>query len=794
MKFSNNKRSLEKRNTYIPLLNKNNKGFFESNSLKSTNIISFRDQEENYESNLSKTKRKSQLSKLNNNFQAYKTTLNSNNSTKNKRNISKENNNTLITNENIKSQQTQNLKDDLTAGGSKTKIYNHESEKIVYPINAKNRNSIQINSKSNLFMKSRSKSEFDIPFPDKIIKPNDKDERLYKAEFDKSPNYNRSENYFNKTDLKNLEKINEINNSNSKDNLNFNNSNLNKSEFLKEDNKENKLDNDFAKANSKNINTNKDTNFEYLRDPNFIYNSNNNKNNDKATNQLSIHQRKNLVAATNPHKNSRVLTNSRMNTSNTEKKAERKAKKISIISPESFKTDFIEYENESRRKSALNSKRNSENADFNYKNKANRYSTVSTSNSKSRSKVNYNNLKGAFNVENSNERIDLNTRNDMETKGKFNENTNRNYDENNNYIHRHSKHNRFNSHADNYYDNLNFNYKNEFDSEIKNKINNFYPDRNSNISSAQDFYKGYKNKEDYLEIIPSIRELSKEPHMSSNNFETHKEHILKIPHLSEKVFTQKINEHTNLSNNIYNKTREIKPSSIDKFRDLSPIRESEYSYDIYKKRNSIIEKKIDDIDLYNNNDNKSNKNFEEIKKAKNQSNPINNFSKKDFGNSKLAGFPENNYRVDDTISSLNNLYEFKINKNSNFIYDEVQEKILPLTNFEGESYPENLYRDDKVFLRDSDIIYNRMNPNSKRNIEENETNKNLKYKSNEFNKRASTRKKITNTSISNSSIKKSKKSESFVPWDKVFKEKFREDFKNDIKVVPAININKKNKK
>ena len=50
--------------------------------------------------------------------------------------------------------------------------------------------------------------------------------------FDKNTNYNISGNNFNKTDLKNLEKIIEINNSNSNINinLNLNNSNFNKSE------------------------------------------------------------------------------------------------------------------------------------------------------------------------------------------------------------------------------------------------------------------------------------------------------------------------------------------------------------------------------------------------------------------------------------------------------------------------------------------------------------------------------------------------------------------------------------
>ncbi len=770
MKSSNNKKSLEKRNTLNPQLNKKQKAILEPSSVRSSKYINFKDEAETkQESNhQTKSKRKSQISKLNKNeSQSYKTsTLYSNNSSKTKQKTSKENNYTLNTNENLKSQQNyqniKNLKDDLTAAGeSETKIYNHESEKIVYPNSAhasKHRSSAPKTQKARSSVKNRSKSEFDISVGNKNVNISEKEKAVKRVEFDKNSNYNISRsNNFNKNDLKNLEKIIEINNSNSNLNFNLNNSHLNKSEVLNEDNaNESKNKHHQANFKSKDI---KESNFDYLQDPNFIYNTNSNKNKDNsASNQFIKHQRINSVsgsiAGTNNLKNSRVITNSRMNTSNTEKKAEIKAKKMSLISPESLKTDFINYENESRRKSALYSKRNSEAVQLdNYNNKSNRSSIVSTSNSKSRSKVNFNNLKNAFNSNQSGV-VNLNTNNtNKDTKENLaaEEKLIRNDNFYNN--HRESNHSRFNSHTNNYYENLNFNYKNEFDVELKEKINHIQAERttqNRNYSQQDNYKRKINNKDDCLVMVPSARESAKEEanvFTTNNKDEIIQGKIFQNAYLDEKFLGRNFNdnENTELSSNFYTKAKEIKPSSTDKFRDLSPIRESEYSHDIYKKKDPNVEIKIDNIDLKNNNNESKSKNNlhnENISKATYRSNtaikqniPIT--SRDTADNNKRPEFPESKNRINNALSNFNNLYEFKNNIKTNFIYDEVHEKILPITNFEGESYPENLYREDKVFLRDNEMIYNRRSVNSNMKIEDCDSNRNNNnYKSNEFSQSA----------------------------------------------------------
>lgn len=99
--------------------------------------------------------------------------------------------------------------------------------------------------------------------------------------FDKNTYFNNRGNNFNKTDLKNLEKIIEINNSNSNINinLNLNNSNFNKSEkTLQEVN--NELN--FA-TNTLNNKKQENPNFDSLENQynlNKINNSNSNKNKD----------------------------------------------------------------------------------------------------------------------------------------------------------------------------------------------------------------------------------------------------------------------------------------------------------------------------------------------------------------------------------------------------------------------------------------------------------------------------------------------------------------------------------
>lgn len=784
--MSKNKRSLDKRNTYIPHSNKHSIGIFESDNSKTNSIINFKNDTYNRKNSLFINKRKSQINNLNTgNYQTYKTTLNSNNSTKNRKNTSKESNNYSEANQKKQNQNFKNFEDDIKKEDYKTKIYNHESEKIVNSINQKNMNSIEFNSKANTFIKNRTKSEYNLSISDKILNINDKERSEFSNDLEKNKNYNSIDNNFNKNDLKNLEKIIEINNSNSNINLNLNNSNLEKSEFLKDDNENNRNENNLIISDNvftNNIQNNEQLNLECLQDPNFIYNTKSNQNKNKKENTFSNHQRIKSGAASVNYKNSRIQTNSRINTSNTEKKADRKANKMSIISPDSLKTDFIKYENESKRKSALFTKRNSENIDFNNKNKAIRYSTVSTSNSKGRSKNNFINLKNAFNTDLNNEGIDLITKNDKNSKENFNKNDIRK----SNYNYRENKHSRYYSHSGNYFDNLNFNYKNEFDDEIGNRINNFNSERNTNKYSAQELYKGSSSN---IEEIPFIKKSIKEEHLLNSNFETFKENNLYHPDFVNKTSNNNLDRNSEINYNVNNKTREIKPKSTDNFRDLSPIRESEYSQDFYKKRNSFLEKKIDNIDLNNNNEIRINQNIEELKNNKYKINP--NYSNTDFRNSNLHGVSQSNLRVDDAISSLNNLYEFKNNKNSNFIYDEVHEKILPITNFVGESYPENLYREDKGFNRRTELFSDRANLNNQRKIEDNESERNINYKSNEFNQSASTIKKITNSNFSNSRIKKSKKKEStFVPWDKVYKDKFREDFKNDLKAAPSMNRKK----
>jgi len=777
----------------------------ETSGKNNNNIIKFKNNTN--ENNSPKSKGRNNLP-TNQNYEnlAYKTTINSNSSNKFKRKTSKENSNNLITNDNQKNQNLLNLKQDLTPrDSSNPKIFNHENEKIVnLNTTRKTRFSVPKANKKVGFVKNRSKSEYNIAMPNNILKITEE----AKGEKNNSDlNYNISGNNLNKNDLRNLEKIIEINNSNSNINLNLNNSNSNKSETTKEVNN--------------NLNTIKNTqlNCENLQNPNSVFLTNN-RNKDNLNNQFSKHQRINSIrgslAKTNTIKNSKILTNSRINTSNTERKEERKKKKISLISADSLKNDFMRFENENKRKSVLNSKRNSKIENFD-NHKAQRYSAVSSSNSRSRG--HYNNLKNNINFYSNEEKNHENTGNAQNPRDLYYDDlyiNNRNEkiqkeikydyhnDLNNNINFKQSKPLGFASYDNNYYDKLNFNYKNEYDAEIHEKMNDYFLNRNfkSESNNTQKIIQEKANIDNnfYENNNPSIKESSKDINKLSSNFETFQTKFYNNADLNnnlnyqedknfEDVKYNKYNEdNININNNLSYKNREINAAIADKFRDLSPIRESEYSYDVYKKRDSKLESISNQLDVYNDINNNENNRFERFRN--NHANINNN----NIYPNNNENFTNNNYRAnrreidsnprfDEAINNFNNLYEFKNNKNSNFIYDEVHEKILPLKNFEGESYPENLYKEDIKYIRENEMLYNSNKIKNDTKFEEIDSNRKLNYKSNEFNQTGSTFKKFTNSNFSNSKVKKKKKNDSsFVPWDKVYKEKFKEQFKNDIKL------------
>lgn len=116
---------------------------------------------------------------------------------------------------------------------------------------------------------------------------------------------------------------------------------------------------------------------------------------------------------------------------------------------------------------------------------------------------------------------------------------------------------------------------------------------------------------------------------------------------------------------------------------------------------------------------------------------------------------------------MNNLYNFNNSNNNEFIYDEVNEKIFPLKNFEGESFPENLYREENnIDFKDLDL-----------------KNKLKKQKINEFNQSSSSGFGKMNK-MSNSKIKFTKKTDSnstgYVSWNKIVKEKIKDNLEPQV--------------
>jgi len=787
----------------------------------------------NTENRSSKRKRKSSINPISKNDTIdYKTSLNSNISKKNKRNTISVNKNKNY-DETRKSENFIDLKDGLTSNNSNfnAKIYNHEKEKILNMKNTSSsefelkRDSIYINSgisnddnnNNNLYstknkssiprhdriVKNRSKSEYNLSKQNTLNNANNKRIKFCEStEFDKKNvrvkwndedlNLNDGTNNFNKNDLKNLEKIIEINNSNSNININPNNSNYNKLE------KSIGEENNYV-TNNNNINTN----------------TNSTKNIENKQNYTLKHQRMNStsasIAVANQLRNSRILTNSEFNTSNTEKKSERKTKKMSLISPEHFKNDFIKYENSSKKIMYKNRKSISENV-VQENIKTNRNSILSTTSNKKH----YSNLKPTNNKNNINSTTNQNLNIYEQTQDKIKSDNNQKYLEENDFRQKYennykyaqnypnnkrsnfnkevdkNKKNKLNSFDNNYYDNMNFNYKNEFDDEINEKTKSLKLSANSGedfqvsknqINDNNEKFKNNKNKKIHFENIVNEKIDLNDQHYKKD--------------ITESNFDDEIKN--KIENVEYIKTREIKPNSTDKFRDLSPIRESEYSYDLYnRKKESNNERnfhKINNEDNYIQNqiskkkfDSKIDIDQETIidkEREVNSNHRENILSKKEYLDKRQFDY-DSKIKFDDALKKFNNLYEFKNNKNSNFIYDEFQEKILPITNFEGESYPENLYRGDKKHLRENDMINNRSKLNNKIKREEIEYNRNTNniIKSNEFEKTGSNIKKIKNSNISMSRIKKNKKNDSsFVPWDKVYKDKFKEDFKNEVNLI-----------
>lgn len=518
----------------------------------------------------------------------------------------------------------------------------------------------------------------------------------------------------------------------------------------------------------------------------------------KITNRPNSISDSNVIS--NTIKNSKFLISSRLNTSHKEKKNSKKRKKISLISPDNFKNDFIKYENLHTNRRNSHSNKSEGNKGF------------------SHPKLRFSNVLSSFNNNELNVNYDYNSLSQKNVNKNYKEQNKHMFIENNPYVIKFDHNNQglennkshtnnivkrrnYNSHdlvnkldylntdkpqcdnfktSYNYYDNIQINYKNDFDTEINTKIpymsgRSFYSKSdNYNYSSSSNFYKSSNENLNMRNSIKNFtfnytRPLESNSRSSNKDkFISSKDLINKINHENDvpKVVRESNDENNlNSNNNNSKNNKEIKPSNTDKFKDLSPIRESDYSNDVQKNLKMRIKQKSENAG----NDGKmeSNKNITQYhQKNDNINSKINKLKNK----SKITKLKEN-FKILSTNNIENNfknLYNYNNSKNNDFIYDEFNEKILPLINFEGESYPENLFKEDK-YLKQSSHDGNVIDKNKE----------NLPNKLKEFSNTASST--FKKSDMSNSKITKKKISNiGYVPWDKVYKEKFKEDFKGKI--------------
>jgi len=307
------------------------------------------------------------------------------------------------------------------------------------------------------------------------------------------------------------------------------------------------------------------------------------------------------------------------------------------------------------------------------------------------------------------------------------------------------------------YDNLNFDYKNEFDQEMKGKseLNN-YNNINNHNNNFKESLRSNNNSN------ANTNKISKNTKGSSSNRYNDYQEIENInPIFNDKGLNNNATKN-DININQLSKSKEIKPENIEKFRDLSPIRDSEYSQDV-KDKSSILNK-----------ERKRNSNLKIGKQIRNDNvninNNNNNFEYNYNDNFKVIynRFIENesdNYNFNNP--NMNNLYNYNNTKNNEFIYDEVNEKIFPLKNFEGESFPENLYKD-----KDENEL-NEVNNISKNN---NKLARSISKKQNDLSQSGSVFGKRSNMSNSRTRlIKKNENSTGYVPWEKIVKEKVKDN-------------------